>query len=137
MDAAGIPDLLQVVAEVHFKMLELGYLQGRPAWQAALLFFGFSTVVPASVGHSVSNVSDQQYAYLYPQAPAFAGSSAAGAVPASYVAFIDCARADECGRLPKKEHDPVLYNLLYFGGYHGRTCLQRRDCGYIIEDITV
>ena len=58
MDAAGIPDLLQAVADIHFKMLELGYLQGRPASQAALLFFGFRAAVPTSADHSVSDVPD-------------------------------------------------------------------------------
>ena len=59
MDAAGIPDLLQAVADVHIKMLELGHLQGRPAPQAALLFFVFRPAVPASAGHFVSDVYNQ------------------------------------------------------------------------------
>ena len=59
MDAAGIPDLLQAVADIHIKMLEMGHLQGRPAPQAALLFFGFRTAVPASAGHFVSDVYNQ------------------------------------------------------------------------------
>ena len=59
MDAADISNLLQAVAGVHLKMLELGYIQGRPASQAALLFFRFGPVVPASAGNPVSDVPDR------------------------------------------------------------------------------
>ena len=99
MDAAGIPDLLQAVADVHIKMLELGYLQGRPATQATLLFFGFTTVVPTTAGHFVSDVSDQQYPYLYPHAPAPAGRAGPRALADHGVAFIHYCQPDQRGRI--------------------------------------
>ena len=99
MDAADISNLLQAVAGVHLKMLELGYIQGRPASQAALLFFRFGPAVPAYAGHSVSDVSDQQYPYLYPQAPAPAGRAGPRALPDHDVAFIHYGQPDQRGRI--------------------------------------
>ena len=99
MDVTGVFNLLQAFADVHFKMLELGDLQGRPASQAALLFFRFGPAVPAYASHSVSDVSDQQYPYLYPHAPAPAGRAGPRALPDHGVAFIHYCQPDQRGRI--------------------------------------
>ena len=118
-------------------MLELVYLQGRPARQVARLFFRVTAAVTASAGDPVSDVSHQSYAYLHPQAAAAAGGAGSGAVSARHVLFIHRLGPDACGRLPEPEYDSLFNHIFYSNRCHRGACVQRRCCGYPVENLPV